>query len=308
MLQENFGAACSLLSALFWALGASQYGSLAGRAPALAIGLSRALVITPLFVIASVFGSIITHAEPWAGFQTLNASALGWLALAVVTRVGVADVAFIWSTRAIGVTQAIAVSSTYPLSAAIFGTLFRHEHLSTLQVGGLLLTVSGVISVILAKPQSTPTSVPPNHKALGVFWALVTALMWSLGSLFLRNAGPGIDAAAANAVRACMALPIILAMSLVPAGGGTTRPKLLPSADMRNFWLAFVFEGFLASYFGLLGVINCPIGVSSALGSLAPVFALVMALQRREPLNKLQITATCCVAIGTSLLAFAGSP
>lgn len=295
MTQEVFGASASLLSALTWAIGASQYDTLAKKQPTLVIALSRAIMITPLFVLVSFVDSYSQHGSPWQELAQLKWHGIALLVFAMVTRVGVADPTFIWATRHIGATLTIAISSSYPLFAACLGYIFRSEVLTSMQILGLCIVVGGVILVTLSK-QGIDQHQHQNY-GRGIMFALLTACMWALGSLAVRNAS--IASGTANLVRSLSSLPMIFMMSLL-----TQRPVgLLQKDDFRRYAPAFLFEGFLASYFGMLGLFYCPLGVATALGSLAPIFALPIALFRGEQLSWHQIVGSCLVGAGSIALA-----
>lgn len=295
MNQEVFGASASLLSALTWAIGASQYETLAKNQPTLVIALSRALMITPLFVLASLAHSYSAYGSVWQELAQLDVHAITLLVLAMMTRVGIADPTFIWATRHIGATLTIAISSSYPLFAAILGYFFRHEILAPMQIFGLCAVVSGVVLVTLSARQQELDNKQSYGR--GVLFALITALMWAIGSLAVRNAA--VASGTANLVRSLSSLPMILVMSQL----GRRPIGLLNVQDFRRYAPAFLFEGFLASYCGMLGLLYCPLGIATALGSLAPIFALPIALWRGEKLAMRQILGSCMVGAGSVALA-----
>lgn len=121
---------------------------------------------------------------------------------------------FFLSIAFAGVTYGVAISSVSPALGALLARVFLHDRLSGRGWAGLGCIVAGAVVVTYAPPDADA-----RHFYLGVGFALLTALGWSLEALFAKRAMAHVSAAAVNAVRQLGSFVVFVTV-LLPALGG----------------------------------------------------------------------------------------
>ena len=94
------------------------------------MNLTRASTVLPVFLVATL---VTTRGHLFAGIDGTRAA---WLGLSVLCAYGFADNVFFAAARRVGVTTALAIASSYPLWAALAGTLWRGERFGLVRAAG----------------------------------------------------------------------------------------------------------------------------------------------------------------------------
>lgn len=276
------GPLAALGASVTWAIGSGGYASLSRNHTAFAVNFARALFGLPLFVLAAFL-----TAGGWSGgldaFAQLRWAHLGWFTLSMIGSYSVGDALFLWSTNQIGVPAALAVASSYPLWTALAGVIHRGEVLSRYQWGGLLLTLSGVVTVILFSP-SPPQAAGAqsarsawsmtNSRAKGFLLAFGTSILWAANSFALSSGGRDVASSVGNSLRMVIALIFCAGLSRLFA---PRRSFLLPGVEWRRFWWVFLVDAFCGSYLFMYGLSHSPLAIGTILSSLAPVLSVPVA-------------------------------
>jgi drug/metabolite transporter (DMT)-like permease len=297
------GPLCAFGASVTWAVGSAGYSRLSRGHSPFAINFARATVALPLLLICL----LISQGGPAGAFHALaaiNREQAFWMGLSIFASYGLGDVFFMWSTRSLGVPAALAIGSTYPLLTAGLGAVLQGETLTMQQLGGLLLTVLGVIIVILNGAQPTPASSEGSHAApshltrrsVGVALAFGTMVMWALNSVGISRGGQGIDPLSSNCLRMAFALGMTSGFGQILAPG---TELTLPFKVLKKSLPIFVFEAFGGSLLFVYGLSHSPLAVGSTLASLAPVLSVPVALVLKlEKFSFFRTLGVCLVMVG----------
>ncbi len=295
------GAIAELVSAALWAFASTRYAQASRALGSARVNLTRATTVLPVFVAATAL-STRGHL-----LHDVTATRAGWLALSVLCAYAFADNVFFAAARRVGITTALAIGSTYPLWAAVAGTLWRGERFGLARGAGTLLCVGGVVALILLAPEaadqhqhahsterrgerSEPRGLPrggaERHARLdrevreGILLALVTSVLWAGNTVSTKLGGTGLPAWQANLVRFCFAWPILAVTS------AATRRPTEDAALARRTYRALVpvslAEACVGSSLFVYGLAHTDLAVGATLSSLAPLMSVPFALAYRE--------------------------
>lgn len=277
-----------------WAIGTTVYSQLARKYPAVTVNLARALISFPFFVACAFYETRDT------GFPVVGLSTVGWFAISVICSTAVGDWIFLLATTEIGAPLALAIASCYPIYSALAGIFLRGELLSSLQLLGLLVAVSGIIYVILLGRKLKSEG---NFKK-GIFFSILCSWFWFLNSFAVATAGRGLGAGVANTIR--MGLGIVFCVFL---GGLVFRVKRLTigSQDLKKFGWLFAFEAFLGSYFYVYGLSHTSLAVGAVLSALAPAISVPFAwIAGTEKISVSKLMGILTVVAGLAMLVTSG--
>src|SRR4030095_16993701 len=138
MSDPTFGALCALASALAWSVTSLLARSLIPHYGSVTINAVRsgAAGVLLLIVVIAIEGPHVLTAMSRATFLTLTVS--------IVAAIGIGDTAFFESTRAIGLSRAMTIATTYPVGAAPLAAAFLGEPLTIPVLVGSFLALAGV--------------------------------------------------------------------------------------------------------------------------------------------------------------------
>lgn len=262
------GSFCAFGSSVTWAIGSAGYSHLSKNYSTFAVNFARALIALPLFLVMGFWtaGSIALGINAFREVQFYH---LAWFTLSMISSYGLGDSLFLWSARSLGVPAALAIASSYPLWTVLAGYLFGSESLVGLQILGIILTVMGVITVILAGSKQAG-----RLSWKGIVLAFLTSIAWATNGFAISRVGSTLTPAVGNTIR------MILALFLSACFGRIILPKakiLLPQKVMFQYLWLFVLEAFGGSFFYLYGLSHSPLALGATLASLAPVLSVPVA-------------------------------
>ena len=321
------GPFCAFLSSATWAVGSSSYSKISRDHSPFTVNFTRAAFALPCFLLASL---VAMHGFSGLAveFARISFPQVGWLALSMFASYAFGDTLFLWSSQALGVPAALAISSIFPIWTAFLGYFAFDEGLNSLQGAGLLVAVGGVITVIMNEPRARTGNEPRARGARnnsqtvskdsgrqvsqkmspitrGVLIALACSLFWALNSYSVAKGGQGTSAFVGNAIRMMLALPLCCLMSA--AFGARSESLLLPWRDIKRYAWVFFLETFGGSFFYFYGLSHSRLAVAATLTSLAPVLSVPVALTLKiERFSLWRTSGVCLVVIGLCLLVGAG--
>jgi drug/metabolite transporter (DMT)-like permease len=100
---------------------------------------------------AFTLGSLVTN--EWSGFEWHSVTAGSWLSVIYLIIFGslVAYSAYVWLLKVRSAAQVSTYAYVNPVVAVLLGVFFAGEHLSTLQISGLVVILTSVLMINLAK-------------------------------------------------------------------------------------------------------------------------------------------------------------
>ena len=272
------GAFAAVASAALWAFASTRYAQASRAVGSARVNLTRATTVLPLFLVVTL---VTTRGHLFAGIDGTRAA---WLGLSVLCAYGFADNVFFASARRLGITTALAIASSYPLWAALAGTLWRGERFGVLRAGGTLLCVGGVIALILLAPRAVEEHEHAHSTKRdareGILLALLTSVLWAGNTVSVKMGGTGITAWHANLIRFFIAWPILAATSALTAR--PSKDDAVARATYRGLIPVSLAEACVGSSLFVYGLAHTDLAVGATLSSLAPLMSVPFALLYRE--------------------------
>jgi len=279
---------CALYAAFGYALGTSVYTPVSQRYSWAAVSVLRAGFALPLFL---GWALVLELAHPGSagGFSDLTWKSIGWLAVASVGSQGCADGLLLLASRRIGVPTSLTIAGLYPLWTALW-LLFQGGALRWVQGAGLAMVLTGVAALIYLsetqahQPESKPgVSLLSFGGLVGIAIALLASILFALAIFGIRYGGSGVNIGVANTVR--MSLALVIAPSLAMLSGVKRERIVMPLKDMKSLaWILSIETVGFAAY--VYAMTKGSLVTVSALSSLSPVFAVLIALSLgREPFS-----------------------
>lgn len=279
----------ALGSSATWAYASARYAMTAREVSPVRVNLVRMLMAWPVFVAIALWDGSLGRG--------LTPQHLSWLALSTFCSYAFADSLFFASARRLGVSSALAIASTYPLWAALKGTLVDGEPFGWARAAGTLLCVGGVATIVkLGGAQKDESGAPAVRDRLGVPLALVTSVLWAGNTIAIKTGSIGLSLWTVNSVRYTIAIVILSAIVASGRAPGATRP-------LRG-WLpmvpAVIADCVVGSVLFIYGLRNTDLAVGATLSSLAPLLSLPIALwmgAERPSVGKLLAVVTTVAGI-----------
>ena len=281
------GEASALGCAVLWALSSVMTKSQTATFDAFFINAFRCTVAAILFTVLALstgrFDAFL-H-SPARTYLVLIGAAL------CVFVIG--DTMYYRSMGLIGLSKALPIASCSPLFTLVISVTLYGESMSWLAMVGAFGTVCGVYLIASSRVQvqQTATPVVANAHATGVALALMAAVSWAVGTVFLRLGVEQTDVVAVNAFRTAVAAVLLVLLVVhrqrrtrvmsgsIPRVGGQPRTAARGSRA-RRLWILLG-----ASVVGSGGMLLFVVGVKYAgaaratvLSSVAPLFAVPMSL------------------------------
>ena len=244
--------------------------------------------------VASVFfWLLLPFDQPLSQLAVLSAEEWLLFVVALCCTLVAGDTIYLAAIREMGISRAIALASTFPLTTLLFEYLILDQAVGPRLLSGCALVVIGAAA--LSIQTSGPGQAPARLK-YGVFLSLVAALLWGLGTVLLKPAIAHMTPIQANALR----LPLV-ALFLFVLRRCTGQRTALRSLE-RRATLIVALTGLLGMGFGalmfLLALKEIGPAKTVTLTSVAPVFGVVLAavfLKEKITLGLL-LGVTCCMA------------
>jgi drug/metabolite transporter (DMT)-like permease len=294
------GAAAALGSSATWAYASARYAQASREVSPVRVNLVRMAIAWPAFVAVGIVTGTLGHG--------LTARHLSWLTLSTFCSYAFADTLFFAAARLIGVSSALAIASSYPLWAALKGTIVDGEPFGAQRALGTLLCVGGVAAIVkLTGDPASGADQPAERRAnagrsaaLGVPLALVTSVLWAGNTISIKAGAIGLAVSTVNSIRYLIAILVLGTLVLVGRAPGATRP----TGGWRTLVPAIVSDCLFGSFFFVYGLRTTDLAVGATLTSLAPLLALPIALWLGlERASTPKLAAVVTTVAGIALLA-----
>ena len=301
-VMSTVGPIAAFMSSVTWSFAVSKYAQLTQVAPATAVNASRAVVgLAICLPFCLLYYGGLTHFM--SALSDIQLSHIGWFSVAMFSGLAFGDVLFLWATRHIGIPTSLAIASIYPVWSALAGLGFLGQSISLHKIAGLIITVGGTMTVILAdrRNHQLRTERPSGVLyAKGVGLAIATSLFWAMNAFATTKASLGLD------FSLCILLRLSIGLGLCPIVSmalGNYRPLFLPWQYLRPVFYVFITEGFFGIALYLIGLKFSPLAVAATLSSLAPVLSVLFArLINNEAISYTKLVGIITVVTGLSLL------
>jgi drug/metabolite transporter (DMT)-like permease len=209
-----------------------------------------------------------------------------------------ADVLFFSAARRIGISTALSIASIYPLWAAAYGALVRHEAFGLGRAAGTLLCIVGVIALVRLSHRKTEKA-----DFIGVAMCVVTSIMWAGNTITIKIGSEGLSISQVNMIRFAIAI-VLLAIPVL------ARPQP-PHPPVLKVWRRLVPAIFLDAIVGSIayvyGLSHTDLAVGATLSSLSPLISVPIAIwMGEEQWSAARFVAVTATVAGVVVLISAG--
>ncbi len=262
------GEAAAIITSITFAINSGLF-TIAGREVGSIVVNRLRLVVASIFLMVAHW---IILGAPWpVGADWDNWI---WLGLSGIVGLVLGDAflfqAFVW----VGPRIPMLMMSLAPILAAFTAWIFLGEELSSWQVGGIVLTLIGVVWVVVEKDHEQGPRKP--HYIRGVLFGLAGASGQALGLVLAKNGlSKGFSPISGNFIRMFTAMMVIWIITVIQKKSRITIQQAIdhPKALLRIIGGAFSGP-FLGVSLSLFALQYASIGVVSTLMALPPIFLL----------------------------------
>jgi len=291
-LTSGFGEACSLLSALAWAIGVMLYRQLGATLPPLQLNfLKNSLVLLMLLPAIPLLHGLALPDFTWP--QALAALGSGLLGI------GIADTLYFRALNELGAGRMGVIGNFYSPFVIVLSVAFLGEHLLPVQIAGFVLVSLGVW---LAAWPRRGSAAPAAHRVRGFFLALLAVVLMAVSIVLVKRV---LEAQPLLWVTGLRMLGALAGMALIAFWRGESRQLAPPTAGMpwgKLLLAAFVGQ-FLAMILWLAGYKYTLASVAAILNETASVFILLLAWAwLKEPLTRRALAGVGLTLAGVSCM------
>jgi drug/metabolite transporter (DMT)-like permease len=267
-LNAYIGEIAALLTSLVWSVTSTFFTFASMRLGSAVVNRTRLLMATLLL--------ILIHWFLFNSFLPLDAGSDRWMWLGLSGVVGLVlgDAflfqAFIW----IGARLSMLMMSLVPVFATLIAWIFLGEHLTAMQIFGMVLTLGGVAWVVMEK-NGSPQSEEQNYRR-GLIFGVGAAVGQSIGMVLAKNGMSGnFSPISANLIRMSVAMVVMWGITFIQGRARQTVNQLRTHPKATLLLTVGVATGpVLGVSLSLLALQKTAVGIASTLMSLPPVFLL----------------------------------
>jgi len=259
------GSTIGLIGAALYGLSVVVYRSQADDISPVATSAIKMWVALP-------FMAIMTLLLPGLEEAFLPMSIVILLSTSVILGAVIGDTVYLWSQHRIGVSYAFPIAMSFPIITFFLTVFFLNEPLILSRLAGAIIAVMGII-LISNEQNKDPEDADTTKKldALGILGAIITALLYAIGTTVLQVGIEGVDPIAGNLIRM-----IAGSIAFVPmvAVAGLNGMKMPPRKATIRVIIAGFFGMAVGSLLYVTAVAMVGAAIMSVLASTAPLFAV----------------------------------
>jgi drug/metabolite transporter (DMT)-like permease len=286
------GPAAAFTASVTWAFATTRYSRASREVGSARVNLARSVVATAGFALLR----LLQGGEQL--FSELTIDAASWLLGSIVCSYALGDSLFLTASRRVGITTALSIASTYPLWAALWGTVVDHEPLGAARGAGMLLAVGGVTWLVQLGHADPMRSERRDWG--GVVLSLVVSLLWALNSISLKRGSAGMNLLDVNVFRFGAAFVLLLPQIFLPSARALAGS---PQGGWHSLLPALLVDCVLGSLSYVYGLAHTDLAVGATLSSLAPLISVPFAIAAgEERFDARRITAIAATVAGVALL------
>jgi drug/metabolite transporter (DMT)-like permease len=293
------GELAAVVTAFSWTASALAFTAAAVRLGSLSLNIIRLALALGLFVVTCWLIRGLPLPTDAAGHNWF------WLSVSGLVGFTLGDLCLFRAFILIGPRRTMLLMALVPMIGALVSWIFLGEGLSALAIGGMILTMAGVVWVILERP---PTAVPTQQRSTlrtGVLLGLGAAACQAVG-LVLSKAGvhnPDYDAFAATEIRVIAGLAGFAVVVLAVRG----LPRLMQACRNRAGVGYATIGAFFGPFFGVtmsvVAVKYAKVGVAATILSIVPVLIIpFMIVLYKERVSVRAIIGAIAAVAGVALL------
>ena len=218
------GSAIGLIGAALYGLSVVVYRSQADAAGPIEVSAIKMWVALPFMV-------IMTLLLPGIAAAFLPLATIWLLSLSVLFGAVIGDTVYLWSQARIGVSYAFPIAMSFPILTFFMTVGFLGEAFILSRLAGAIIAVIGIILISNEQNKSQQDNETPGKlDLLGILGAILTALLYAVGTTVLQVGIEGVDPIAGNLIRVVVGsfafLPVVAAAAMgrmrIPSKRATT--------------------------------------------------------------------------------------
>lgn len=283
-------AFCWSLTAIFFSYSGRLVGSNVVNRSRLLFAMLF-ISITHLILIGTLFP---IGAEPYRW---------GWLALSSILGLVLGDTFLFRAYVLVGPRLSMLMMSTVPILSTIMANVFLGEKVATIELVGIMITVSGIMWVVTER-RTDQVSVENKNYRSGLFFAFLGALGQAANLIAAKFALDGdFPSISATAIRLIVALVILWSLAAFRRQIRFTFVQWQNRAALRSMVAGSIVGPFLGIWLSLVAVQLAPVGIAATLMALPPVILIPLGyFTYGERVGRRAITGTVVAFCGVALI------
>jgi drug/metabolite transporter (DMT)-like permease len=291
------GQLAALGTAVMWSLTAVFFSYSGRRVGSQVVNRSRLIFAFIFLSIAHLFlqGTLFPwDAEPFRWF---------WFAVSGILGLVLGDTFLFQAYVLIGPRLSMLLMSTVPIYSVLFGWLLFGERISSMEMAGILLAVSGIAWVV-SERRSGQTKVEDKQYRAGIIFGLAGAL-GQVANLVTARYGlvdnyPSISAAI---IRILVGMIVLWLLAALTRQVRHTFEKWRDGKAFRAIVLGAFVGPFLGIWLSLIAVQNARLGIASTLMALPPILLIpIEYIAYGQRASRRAIMGTAVAIFGVALI------
>jgi len=287
----------ALASAAVWAVAVILFRLSSFRVHPLALNLGKNLFA--LFLI--VLTLLITGAS---FFPAVPARTTYLLLLSGFLGIAVSDTLFLWTLKLIGASLTAIVDCTYSLFVILLSYFFLGERLSGLQLLGVALIVSAVITITRGNSENSSGPVSRKNLVLGIILGTSAMAFVAVAIVIIKPVLKDTPVVWATGIRLAGGTIPLLFVPFLKRKGSIITPLLNLST-----WKTLAPASFLGTYLSLMfwigGMKYAFASVAAALNQLSTIFIFILAtIFLKEKVTLWRVLAVVAAFLGAFLATY----
>lgn len=271
-IEGHLGEFAALLTALFWTVSALAFETATIRLGSVAVNILRLVVG---FIFLSILTSIIRgHLFP----SDAGPENWFWLSLSGLVGFVFGDLFLFKSYAVIGSRFSMLIMTLVPPVTALFGWIILGEHLTALNLLGMVLTFSGIGMAILTRDGGKREKFILKLKPPGLLYAFGGAVGQALGLILSKMGMKDYDPFASTQIRIISGIAGFAILVTLMKRWRSVMMSVRDRTGMKALTLGAMFGPFLGVSFSLVSVKLTKAGIASTIMALTPVFIIIPAI------------------------------
>lgn len=291
------GEIAGLLTATCFSLGSFMFAASTVRIGSATVNITRLTLSLFLFSLTIVVWQLPVNVSLHQAVMLMLSGVIGLVA---------GDTFFFKSLEYLSARISTLVASFAPAVGGVLAYFFLGEHLSLLNIGGVILTLTGICLVVLKPEENTGPARTTRDLRKGLLFALLYSLGQGSGLIFAKLAyrDGEINSIVASAIRVLPALAVVIPLMMIMKE--FRNPLTVFRNDRRGLKL-IIGASLMGSYFGLIfmfiAVTHTDVAIASTLIATMPVIQLPIARYWfKERLSWRSILGAFITVAGVALL------
>ena len=296
-----FGEIAALMTAVFWTVTSMSFESAGKKVGSLSVNLIR-------LVVAFLIYGVLNYFRRGLFFPT-DASVEGWIWLSLSGVIGfvMGDLLLFQAYVVIGARISMLIMALAPPITAFVGWIILGEVLSTSNLVGMVVTLTGISIVILKREAKDPDSdkkrkITTNYNLKGLLLAFGGAVGQGVGLVMSKKGMGEYDAFASSHIRVITGMIGFAIIILLSRKYGNVWKAVQHKPAMKRIALGSMFGPFLGVSFSLLAIQHTQAGIAATIMAIVPVLIIPPAiLLFKEKVNWKEIIGAVITVAGVAL-------